>query len=97
MTTVASAPLDRWETRPWTHLQRNVFTRQTRLDRASCRDDVRTVRRRQRLLGQSRAARLLAVRRVAEENQGKRSAGIDGVKALTPPQRLALARPCQIN
>jgi RNA-directed DNA polymerase len=97
MTTVASAPMDRWETLPWKHLQRNVFTRQTRIDRASWRDDVRTVRRRQRLLVQSRAARLFAVRRVAQEHHGKRSAGVDGVKALTPPQRLALAHTLRIG
>jgi RNA-directed DNA polymerase len=39
----------------------------------------------------SRAAKLLAVRRVSQDNRGKRTAGVDGVKALTPPQRLALA------
>lgn len=97
MTTVASAPMDRWETLPWKHLQRNVFKLQKRIYRASCRDDVRTVRKLQRLLVQSRAARLLAVRRVAQENQGKRSAGVDGVKALTPPQRLALAHTLRLG
>jgi RNA-directed DNA polymerase len=39
----------------------------------------------------SRAAKLLAVRRVTQDNQGQHTAGIDGVKSLTPPQRLALA------
>jgi len=97
MTTAASAPMDRWETLPWKHLQRDVFKLQKRIYRASCRDDVRTVRRLQRLLLQSRAARLLAVRRVAQENQGKRSAGVDGVKALTPPQRLELAHTLRIG
>jgi RNA-directed DNA polymerase len=92
MTTVAAAPMDRWETLPWQQLQRSVFKLQKRIYRAACRDDVRTVRRLQRLLVKSRAARLLAVRRVAQENQGKCSAGVDGVKSLTPPQRLALAQ-----
>ncbi len=92
MTTVAAAPMDRWETLPWQQLQRSVFKLQKRIYRAACRDDVQTVRRLQRLLVKSRAARLLAVRRIAQENQGKRSAGVDGVKSLTPPQRLALAQ-----
>ena len=39
----------------------------------------------------ARAARLLAVRRVSQDNRGKRTAGVDGVKALTPTARLALA------
>jgi reverse transcriptase-like protein len=93
MTTAASAPMDRWETLPWKHLQRHVCKLQKRIYRASCRDEVRIVRKLQRLLVQSRAARLLAVRRVAQENQGQRSAGVDGVQALTPSQCLALALP----
>jgi RNA-directed DNA polymerase len=43
------------------------------------------------LLVTSRSAKLLAVRRVTQDNRGKRTAGVDGVKSLTPPQRLALA------
>jgi RNA-directed DNA polymerase len=89
--------MDRWETLPWKQLQRHVFKRQNRISRASCRDDLRTVRSLQRLWMKSRAARLLAVRRVAQENQGKRSAGVDGVKSLTPPQRLAVAQPLKLG
>ena len=66
MTTAASAPMDRWETLPWKHLQRNVFKLQKRIYRASGREDVRTVRRLQRLLLQSSSARRLAERRVAQ-------------------------------
>ena len=89
--------MDRWETLPWTQIQRNVFKLQKRIYQASCRDDVRAVHRLQRLLVKSRSARLLAVRRVAQENQGKRSAGVDGVKSLTPSQRLALAQTLKIE
>jgi RNA-directed DNA polymerase len=39
----------------------------------------------------SRAAALLAVRRVTQDNQGKHTAGIDGIKSLAPHQRQALA------
>jgi hypothetical protein len=31
MTTVATSPMDRWETLPWTQLQRNVFKLQKRI------------------------------------------------------------------
>jgi RNA-directed DNA polymerase len=40
----------------------------------------------------SEAARLIAVRRVTQENQGKKTAGVDGVKNLAPRHRLALAQ-----
>jgi RNA-directed DNA polymerase len=39
----------------------------------------------------SRSAQLLAVRRVTQDNQGKKTAGIDGVKSVPPTGRLALA------
>src|SRR5260370_7360739 len=38
----------------------------------------------------SRSARLLAVRRVTQDNQGKKTAGIDGVKSVQPTGRLAM-------
>lgn len=40
----------------------------------------------------SEAARLLAVRRVTQDNQGKKTAGIDGVKAVKPQGRLVMVR-----
>ena len=81
-----------WNTLPWTRIQRQVFKLQKRMYRATRRHDVRTVRKLQRLLLHSWSARLLAVRQVTQDNRGKRTAGVDGVKSLTPPQRLALAQ-----
>jgi len=80
-----------WTTVPWKHVQRTVFKLQTRIYRASRRGEVQAVRRLQRLLVTSRSAKLLAVRRVTQDNRGKRTAGVDGVKLLTPPQRQRLA------
>ncbi len=57
----------------------------------------RTVRRLQRLLVKSRAAKSLAVRQVTQDNQGKKTAGVDGVKALTPKQRLELVGQIEIS
>jgi RNA-directed DNA polymerase len=88
MTTEASAPMERWNTLPWTRIQRNVFKLQKRVYRASCRGDVPPVRKLQRLLMSSWSAKLLATRRVTQDNRGKQTAGIDGVKSLTANQRL---------
>jgi RNA-directed DNA polymerase len=43
------------------------------------------------LLVKSWYARLLAVRRISQDNRGKHTAGIDGVKSLTPARRWRLA------
>src|SRR5256712_6421730 len=44
-----------------------------------------------------RSARLLAVRRVTQDNQGKKTAGIDGIKCVPPSGRLALAEAIHPN
>jgi RNA-directed DNA polymerase len=76
---------------PWRKLEQVVYKLQKRIFRASQRGDARTVHRLQRLLMKSQAAKLLAVRRVTQDNRGKKTAGVDGVKSLTPPQRSQLA------
>jgi hypothetical protein len=76
---------------PWRKVERAVFKLQQRIYRASGRDDVKTVHKLQRLLCKSWYAKLLATRRVTQDNRGHRTAGVDGVKSLTPPQRLRLA------
>jgi len=80
-----------WKHLPWKKIQVKVFKLQRRIYRASQQGNVKSVHRLQRLLIKSWYGRLVAVRRVSQENQGKRTAGIDGVKNLTPSQRLQLA------
>jgi RNA-directed DNA polymerase len=77
--------------RPWRQLERSVFKLQRRIYKASQDGDVRKVHQLQRLLLKSRAAKLFAVRRVTQDNQGKKTAGVDGVQSLTPQQRLTWA------
>src|SRR3989454_3198039 len=85
-----SKPMYGWKDLPWKQFERQVFKLQKRIYRASQRGDVKTVHQLQRLLMQSRASRYLAVRRVTQDNQGKKTAGVDGVKALPPHQRMEL-------
>ena len=80
-----------WSTLPWKKIERKVFKLQRRIYRASRRRQVKLVHKLQRLLVKSWYGRLLAVRRVTQDNRGKRTAGIDGVKSLTPSQRLQMA------
>src|SRR5215469_13719844 len=79
-----------WSLLPWRKLERHVYRLQKRIYRASERGNVQAVHRLQQLLMCSRSAQLLAVRRVTQDNQGKKTAGIDGVKSLTPAKRLTL-------
>jgi RNA-directed DNA polymerase len=87
----AAKPMDEWKDLPWTQIQRQVFKLQKRIYRASQRGDTKAVHRLQRLLMKSWSARCLATRKVTQDNQGKKTAGIDGMKELPPPERLDLA------
>ncbi|MEH2141532.1 group II intron reverse transcriptase/maturase [Nostoc sp.] len=79
-----------WKNIPWRDIERVVFKLQKRIFKAAQRGDHRAVRRLQKTLMKSWSAKVLAVRRVTQDNQGKKTAGIDGVKSLTPQKRLEL-------
>ncbi len=76
---------------PWASLEQQVVRVQKQISQACQRGDKQAVHTLQQRLMESEAARLLAVRRVAEENQGKDTPGVDGVKSLTAEGRLAMA------
>jgi len=86
-----------WNQTNWRKLERVVFKLQKRIYKASNRGDVKTVRRLQKTLMKSWSGKMLAVRRVTQDNQGKNTAGIDGVKSLTPNQRLKLVKVLRFN
>src|SRR5215468_7363521 len=86
-----------WQDIPWKKIHRHVFRLQKRIYRATQDGRVRIAQKLQKLLLKSWYARLLAVRRVTQDNRGKHTAGIDGVKSLTPPQRLALAHTLRLD
>jgi RNA-directed DNA polymerase len=79
-----------WKDIPWRKVEKIVFKLQKRIFQASQREDSRAVSRLQKTLMNSWSAKVLAVRRVTQENQGKKTAGVDGIKSLTPIQRLEL-------
>ena len=84
------APMKEWNKVNWRKLEKRLFKLQKRIFRASQRGDVRAVRRLQKTLMKSWTAKMIAVRRVTQENKGKNTAGIDGVKSLTARKRLDL-------
>jgi RNA-directed DNA polymerase len=85
----AAAPRSEdWTQAPWRTLERHVYRLQKRIYRAQQRGNTKAVHSLQRLLLKSRAARMLAVRRVTQDNQGRKTAGIDGVKSVGPRERL---------
>ncbi|WP_257236948.1 reverse transcriptase N-terminal domain-containing protein [Nostoc sp. 'Peltigera malacea cyanobiont' DB3992] len=80
-----------WKTINWRQAERYVFKLQKRIYAASRRGDVKQCRKLQKTLMRSWSNRVLAVRRVTVENQGKKTAGVDGIKSLPPKARFELA------
>jgi RNA-directed DNA polymerase len=86
-----------WRAIPWHKLERRVFKLQTRIFKASHRVDMKAVRRLEKTLMRAWSAKCLAVRRVSQDNQGKQTAGVDGIKSLTPVQRLELVNQLKLS
>jgi RNA-directed DNA polymerase len=86
-----------WKHINWRKLERRVFKLQKRIYKASCRGDVKAFRRLQKTLMNSWGAKCLSVRRVTQDNQGKKTAGVDGVKLLSPEARLELVAKLKPN
>ena len=85
-----ASPSEEWAGLPWRKLEQHLYRLQKRIFKASECGDLKTVHQLQKLLMKSRSARLLAVRRVTQDNQGKKTAGIDGVKSVQPTGRFAM-------
>jgi RNA-directed DNA polymerase len=79
-----------WKDINWRKLEKVTFKLQKRIFQASERGDVKACRKLQKTLIRSWSAKCIAVRRVTQDNQGKNTAGVDGVKSLTPKQRINL-------
>jgi RNA-directed DNA polymerase len=80
-----------WKDINWRKVERYILKLQQRIFQASSNGNFHLVRKLQRTLMRSYYARLLATRKVTQDNAGKKTAGVDGIKSLTPNQRLILA------
>ncbi len=79
-----------WNEIPWRKLEKSSFKLQKRIYRASQCNDIKKMHNLQRLLLRSTSARTLAVRKVTQDNRGKKTAGIDGKANLNQKERLQL-------
>ena len=80
-----------WNEIPWRKLEIKTFKLQKRIYRAMQQDNIKLVHKLQRLMLASTSARILATRKVSQDNRGRKTAGIDGKIALTQRERMNLA------
>jgi RNA-directed DNA polymerase len=76
-----------WQSVNWRKANRQVRNLRQRIFKAAQAKDWNKVRSLQKLMLRSYSNTLISVRRVTQENKGKRTHGVDGVKVLTPQAR----------
>jgi RNA-directed DNA polymerase len=79
-----------WADVNWHAVEENVRRLQERISRATTHNAWRMVNNLQKLLGRATSNKLLASRRTTQENQGKHTAGVDGMVYDTPEARWKL-------
>src|SRR5487761_1755210 len=80
-----------WFSVDWGQVEDEVRRLRQRIFTASRAGDLKKVRNLQKLMLRSRANALLSVRRVTEQNAGRKTAGIDGKVVVTAPGKAMLA------
>jgi RNA-directed DNA polymerase len=86
-----------WNEIDWRKVEKSVFKLQKRIYQASINGNIRKLRRLQKTLLNSYHAKLIAVRRVSQDNQGKKTAGVDGVNSLSPKQRYEMVNTLKLD
>jgi RNA-directed DNA polymerase len=84
--------LQDWADIQWKLVRKRVRNLRQRIYRATQNQQWNQVRSLMKLMLRSYSNLLLSVRRITQENQGKRTAGIDSQTALTPKERVQLIR-----
>jgi RNA-directed DNA polymerase len=81
-----------WSLIPWDFIGESIRKLRQRIFRATREQKWKTVRNLMKLMLRSYFNLLLSVRKVTQTNKGKKTAGVDGERALTPKARMALVR-----
>jgi RNA-directed DNA polymerase len=80
-----------WDAVVWRQVGQDVRRLRQRIFTASQAGDLKKVRSLQKLMLRSRANALLSVRRVTEQNTGRKTAGVDGEVVLTSQGKAEMA------
>jgi RNA-directed DNA polymerase len=81
-----------WDRINWPKIEKTVRCLQHRIFMAKLRGDLRRMESLQRLLASSWSAKILAVRKIAQENDGRKTPGIDGVVSTSSEDRVNLLK-----
>jgi RNA-directed DNA polymerase len=86
----------RWNQINWKKVELTVRRIQNSIANCNKYGNFRKMRKLQRILWNSWSNKVLGIRKVTQDNKGKKTAGIDGMKNLTQKQRVSLIKNCSI-
>lgn len=86
-----------WRSVKWRRALNTVTKLQRKIFQAALEKDKVKLHKYQEKLLKSDSAKLLAVRKVTQDNRGRKTAGIDGVILLKPEDRLKLAKEIKLD
>jgi RNA-directed DNA polymerase len=81
-----------WQDIVWRKAEKIVFNLQKRIYKATKAGRLKQAKALQKLLLRSSCSIILNVRRITQDNSGKKTAGVDGIKSLNPSQRKELVK-----
>lgn len=81
-----------WKSINWAEIEYFVYDLQRNIYDLRTRDELKEMRIIQRYLTDSWEAKLLAVRKVTQDNRGKKTAGVDGIVITKIEERINLTR-----
>lgn len=81
----------------WSNIQYKVSKLQSKIYESSLKGDKKSVVKYQKILINSYNAKLLAVRRVTQDNKGKSTAGVDGQTVISNDERIKLAETLKLD
>jgi len=89
--------INSWKDVHWPTIEQKVFRLQLRIYKAAKNKEFGKMYKIQRLLISSQSTKILAVRRVTQDNGGKKTPGIDNVLIASPKEKLRLAKSIKLD
>ena len=89
--------INSWKDIQWSTVEQKVFRLQLRIYKAAANQELEKVYKLQKLLTSSKYAKYLAVRRVTQDNIGKKTPGVDKKLITSSSEKFKLATQLQLD
>ncbi len=86
-----------WKDIDWKKANQHVRRLQNSIAKCSEYSNFKKMWKLQKELFNSYSAKIIGIRKVTQDNQGRKTAGVDGVKNVTPKQRIKMINDCKIG